>query len=512
LQRFATLASMALGNAQLITAAVRQSQELSLLHQVRTAIARELDLTNIVKRIVEAVAETFGYTLVSLYLREGDVLVLQHQVGYDHVIPTIPINQGIAGRVVRTGESVFLDDVKSDPTFLGALEGIISEVAVPIFDEGKPVGVLNIESRHGVTLTKADLRLMLALSDQISVAIGRARLYTALRHNNERLSILHQTTLDLLKNRNMEDLVQAIVDQAAILFDADGGYLALAEGELLVDRAFSPRNLPYQKVALKRDEDKSPVWQVFESREPLITKDFSALPNIRPQTTALGINATILLPLLTTDTCQGVLGAGRLKPDHPFSEEDIRFGSLFARVATLTIDNAQLHESLRQESIRDPLTGLFNRRFMQEALARELLKAERNSHPLSVVMFDLDHFKRVNDTFGHDAGDGALRLLGTLLKTKIRGSDIACRYGGEEFTLILPEATVNDVLQRMEQLGRDVKNLVIQHQGKPIGQLTGSFGIAVFPKHGTTGDALLKAADEALYRAKQAGRDRVIVA
>ena len=302
------------------------------------------------------------------------------------------------------------------------------------------------------------------------------------------------------------------MDQATTLFDANGGYLALAEGELLVDRAFSPRNASYQKVALKRDEDKSPVWQVLDSREPLITTDFSSLPNIRPQTTALGFKATILVPLLTTDTCQGVLGAGRLKPDYPFSEEDIRFGSLFARVATLTIDNAQLQESLRQESIRDSLTGLFNRRFMQEALARELLKAERNSHPLSVVMFDLDHFKRINDTFGHDTGDAVLRLLGSLLKTKIRGSDIACRYGGEEFTLILPEATVNDALQRMEQLRKDVSDLVINQQGNSIGHLTGSFGIAVFPKHGITGDVLLKIADEALYRAKQAGRDRVIVA
>jgi len=512
LQRFANLASMALDNAQLISGATRQSQELSLLHKVRTAIISEIDLTRIVKRTVEAIADTFGYALVSLYLREGDLLVLQHQVGYENVISTIPITAGICGRVIRTGEPVFLEDTDSDPSFLGALEGILSEVAVPIFDEGRAVGVLNIESRYNIKLTEADLRLMLALSGQISIAIGRARLYESLTRNNERLSQLHQITLDLLKERNWEDLLQAIVDQASKLLSTDVSYLALKEDDLLVDRAFSPKDSPFQKITGKRDKDKSPIWKVFDSREPLITTDYSALPNLRPQTVALGIKAGMLLPLLTTETCQGVLGAGRSQSDVPFNDEDIRLGGLFARVAGLTIDNARLHEKLRQESIRDSLTGLFNRRFMEEALAKELNRADRTTHPLAVVMLDLDHFKSINDAFGHDGGDKALRWLSLLLKASIRGSDIICRYGGEEFTLILPDASLTDALQRMEQLRKDIKQLAIRHQGKSMNQFSGSFGIAVFPENGSTGEALLKAADEALYRAKQAGRDQVMTA
>jgi len=187
----------------------------------------------------------------------------------------------------------------------------------------------------------------------------------------------------------------------------------------------------------------------------------------------------------------------------------------------LALDNAQLHHNLREESIRDPLTNLFNRRFMQEALSQEVLKAKRTSRTLAVVMFDLDHFKNLNDTFdhfknlndtfGHDAGDEALRQLSLLLKTTIRGSDIACRYGGEEFTLILPEASLTDASLRMEQLRQNLKALIIQHQGKSIDRLSGSFGIAMYPNHGLTSEALLKSADEALYQAKQAGRDRVIV-
>jgi PAS domain S-box-containing protein len=163
----------------LFTDAQRQAQELALLDQVRTALARELDLPAVFRTVVEAIANTFGYTQVSLYLLQGDVLVLQHQVGYDHVIAQIPITQGTSGRVARTGEPVLLEDVRADPTFLGAIEGIVSDVCVPLFDQGRVVGTLNVESTDGVKLTEADLRLMTALSEHVSIAIKNARLYDA---------------------------------------------------------------------------------------------------------------------------------------------------------------------------------------------------------------------------------------------------------------------------------------------------------------------------------------------
>jgi PAS domain S-box-containing protein len=175
---------------RLFATAQRQTRDLSLLDQVRTALASELDLSVVFRTTVEAIAETFGYTLVSLYLLQDDVLVLQHQIGYDQVIEQVPITQGIMGRVARTGEPTLLKDTSTDPTFLEAIEGIVSEVCVPLFDQDRVVGVLNVESTEGVALGEADLRIATALSEHVNIAIGRARLYTTVRGSEDRYRTL----------------------------------------------------------------------------------------------------------------------------------------------------------------------------------------------------------------------------------------------------------------------------------------------------------------------------------
>ncbi|MHB9074214.1 MAG: diguanylate cyclase [Desulfobaccales bacterium] len=176
----------------------------------------------------------------------------------------------------------------------------------------------------------------------------------------------------------------------------------------------------------------------------------------------------------------------------------------------LALANLKLRETLRSQAIRDPLTGLFNRRYMEETLDRELKRSTRTGSPLAVIMMDLDHFKDYNDTFGHNAGDELLSALGNLVKSEIRGEDIACRYGGEEFLLIIPGTSMEVALERAELLRLAVKEMHVPYQGlKPI---TLSLGVAVYPAHGSTGLDLILAADTALYQAKRAGRDRVIAA
>jgi diguanylate cyclase (GGDEF)-like protein len=174
--------------------------------------------------------------------------------------------------------------------------------------------------------------------------------------------------------------------------------------------------------------------------------------------------------------------------------------------------NLRLREGLRTQSIRDPITGLFNRRYMEESMERELHRAERNGVPVTVIMLDLDHFKQFNDTFGHAAGDALLRELGQYLKQAVRAEDIACRYGGEEFTLILSGAPRESALQRAEAIREGARQLGAQHRGMSVGGVTISMGVSFFPEHGRTAEALLHAADEALYAAKAAGRNRLLVA
>ncbi|MGA8142507.1 MAG: diguanylate cyclase [Candidatus Acidiferrales bacterium] len=177
----------------------------------------------------------------------------------------------------------------------------------------------------------------------------------------------------------------------------------------------------------------------------------------------------------------------------------------------LSLASLQLRETLREQSIRDPLTGLYNRRFMQESLDRELQRAKRKKRPLAVAFLDLDHFKKFNDAFGHDAGDLVLRSLADIFRQHFRADDVICRYGGEEFAVILPESSAKDAGIRANDLRAAVKKLRLRHQGKVLDRVTVSIGVSAYPEDGSTPEDLLKVADENLYEAKSQGRDRVAV-
>ena len=167
---------------------------------------------------------------------------------------------------------------------------------------------------------------------------------------------------------------------------------------------------------------------------------------------------------------------------------------------------------LREQSVRDHLTGLFNRRYMEETLERELLRASRKKLALGILMLDVDDFKRFNDTYGHAAGDAILRELGNLLLRHVRGEDIPCRYGGDEFIILLPDASRETTRERAERLCEHARHFNIQFDGQSLESVTLSIGVAVFPDHGSTSEVLMRAADTALYRAKREGQGRVVVA
>ena len=186
-------------------------------------------------------------------------------------------------------------------------------------------------------------------------------------------------------------------------------------------------------------------------------------------------------------------------------------------LSALRIERARaMHElertliGLREQAITDPLTGLYNRRYLWEFLRREWVRAKRKDESLAVVMIDLDHFKRINDAHGHQAGDFVLVAVAGLLRNQIRSSDIVCRYGGEEFALVLPEASLESARLRAEHIRAAIKRLDLAHQGVPLGRITASLGGALFPHHADNPDSLIRAADEAMYEAKRIGRDRTV--
>jgi diguanylate cyclase (GGDEF)-like protein/PAS domain S-box-containing protein len=760
----------------LFESAQRQAQELALLDRVRQALTRELELQLVFRTVVEGIAQTFGYNQVSLYLIEGESLVLQHQVGYDHVFERIPLTQGVTGRVVRSQQPVLLEDVHDDSTFLGAMDGITSEVCIPLFDQGQIAGVLNVESTHVVRLSEADLRLMIAVGEQIGIALGRARLYSDIRESEQRFRQLAENIEQVfwLEDPEYSHLFyvspayetiwgrtrESLLEQPQSWFDAihpDDRERALTaqvrkvSGEYNIEyrvirpdgslrwvwsRAFPIQNqhgqvhriagiaedITERKVAedtLRQSEErfklmawatKDAVWdwdlqtnqiwwgeglqKIFHySSEMIQTNPEWRLEHIHPEDKAkvnraidqaleggmefwskeyrfqrkdetyadimdrgyiirddigkpyrmIGammditerkhMESTLLqaneqmgqfvnelqrrnseVALLNEmsrllQACQSTEEAYRVIADlsnqmfprtagalyvlntqhtlvsaiaswgelpsiermfapddcwalrrgqtHPLNED--RTGSrclhlsepppavsyclpLQAQGETLGIlhvqarheesfdeakrqlaytvveqagmalSNLKLREALREQSIRDPLTGLYNRRYMEEALKQQLSRLTRQLQPLGIIMIDIDHFKDFNDTHGHAAGDALLRELGQFLQSHIRGEDIACRYGGEEFTLIMPDASLEAAQQRAEHLRQEASQLRVHDAGQSHAAITLSVGVAIYPQHGRTIETVLRAADAALYRAKQEGRDRVIVA
>jgi diguanylate cyclase (GGDEF)-like protein len=183
-----------------------------------------------------------------------------------------------------------------------------------------------------------------------------------------------------------------------------------------------------------------------------------------------------------------------------------------ARLLRKNAELTQLTQRLEQEASHDSLTGLYNRRHLDALLKRELSLAQRAKHAIGVILLDLDHFKRLNDTYGHQAGDAVLQAVANYLRSRLRSYDVACRYGGEELVVVAPGASLQASTKLAEQLRTGIEQLKVEHDGQAITPITASFGVSAYPQHGAEPEELLKAADSALYAAKSSGRNRVSVA
>lgn len=220
-----------------------------------------------------------------------------------------------------------------------------------------------------------------------------------------------------------------------------------------------------------------------------------------------------------TQTCVPMISQGDVIgvlviADHPDQDNPLEQAHIvtLAEHLSLAISNVALRDALRHQSTVDPLTGLYNRRFFDESLKRELARAQRSGSACSVVMIDLDHFKRVNDTYGHEGGDLVLQAASRAIQQRVRASDVVCRYGGEELVLMLPDCGAEEAQQCAETIRLSLTAIAIQHAGQTISGISASFGVAQWPGHDDGEQGLLQAADRALYAAKRSGRNQVMVA
>jgi len=272
-------------------------------------------------------------------------------------------------------------------------------------------------------------------------------------------------------------------------------------GAPITEKAFAPEDC----WALRRGK----IHRVNNAASPLRCTHVSALAGgyLCVPLAAQGETLGVLCLENPSQSPNPLLGS----PEHQ-TEALILQASAVAERISLVLANLRVREVLRHQSIRDPLTGLFNRRFMEESLEREVRRATRNKEGVAVLMLDLDHFKLFNDTFGHQAGDVLLRGFGDFLSQGTRGQDVACRYGGEEFLIVLAGASIDAARKRAELLREDLQQLTVRHAGQVLGRVTVSIGVSAFPGNGATVEELLCTADQALYRAKTEGRDRIVVA
>lgn len=444
----------------------RQARELELLDRVRTVVANQFNLAEVMRSTVEAVAEVFGYRFVSVYLRYGDWLVLQYQVGYPRVIERVAISQGVIGKVVRTGEAALITNVEDTEEFLAAFEGICSEVAVPLVSQGHVTGVLSIESTDMI-FDSSDVKVMMALSEHIGMAIERAKLYDAISSNEKQLRLLTE---------NMNDLI--------CLHDLDGrfSYVSPSSHSLL---GYEPcellGTLPFDLI---HPDDIENVGRHFE----ILLKGQTPKPithRCRQKTGEYIWVEVFAQPIFEQGKLTSIIASSRDVTERKRMQEQMLEGVL----------------------LYDALTGLPNRVLFMDRLQQAFNRRYRAVDEFAVIFLDLDRFKIVNDSLGHSVGDLLLVEVSKRIQSCVRAQDTVSRLSGDEFAMLVEHISYEELEHLAERIQHVLQQplYIEQHEintSASIGIMLGS--------HAEDPETLLRYADMAMYQAKNSGKDRYV--
>lgn len=424
-------------------------------------------------------------------------------------------SRGIAAqyrRVVETGEVVFWSQrfhgylLPMRPALPGAPFEHMQQSAriVPLFREGQLCGAVTlIEDVTERVWREAELKMQI---EELDAANARLRETQAeLERSNAELSAFNSLAAMLSQSLELSEVLEAALDNCLSFLGFESGAIYLTEraGSRLVLTAH--RGLP-EEVVRARGElllDTGTGEGVFSLKE-LERPHFGAEPFCGER-----LISCARVPLRAKGRLVGLLFLGTEEPrELDPSEQDLIIA--FGHQIGIAVENARLHQEIREQAMRDSLTGLYNHAHLRERLREEVERARREGRALALLMLDLDHFKRFNDTYGHLVGDEVLRAVSQVLRTQTREYDVVGRYGGEEFAVVLPGAGEEEACAVAERIRSAVRGTAIPGLETGI-RITVSIGVALFPPHGDSPDDLIAAADSALYRAKALGRDRVVV-
>jgi len=484
-------------------------KKIEILYDASQAVISTFDLDEVLTRILSIAREYFRLKYVAVLLldpRTQELHVRSH-AGYEKTVGMgLKVGTGLIGAAAATKRPVHAPDVSKDPRYFAGIPTTKSELALPLIARDEVLGVLDCQSEKENFFDPEMIDLLTLFSTQASIALQNARLYSQEQRKAAQLEAINLIARQTTAVLEIDELLLKVCTFLLQAFPVDHVAVLLLEDDKLVFRAHRGRLTPIFKEGTTLLDADGLCRQALRNSHPVMANDVSSAKGyIQGFAEA---RSELCIPLLSFGQVVGVLCLESEKLN-AFDEGDVPALESVADICANAIQNANYFERVRHMAYVDGLTGVFNRRYFEIRVQEEIERAKRYTGAMSLVMIDIDHFKRLNDEFGHLMGDDVLRQISTFFSQNLRKVDVACRYGGEEFAIIVPETTGEDAYYVAEKLRKVIQSSVFPGVPRPV---TISAGVASYPANGSTRDELIKAADEALYSAKQSGRNSVVAA
>ena len=480
-------------------------QKIAILYDASQAILSTFDLDEVLNQILSIIRDYFQLQngAVLLLDKNKSELYIRAHLGYMGVEGLrIPMGKGLSGHAAQLKRPIYSSDVKKDPRYLNVIPNTGSEVAIPLMVRDEVVGVLDFQSEHLNFFDSEMIDLLTLFSTQASLALENARLYSLERRRAEQLEAINAVARQTTAVLDLDELLTVVCRLLLEWFHSDHVAVLMAEGDTLRVRAHEGRLTA--NLAMGAQLGPGGIGsRALSNGRSVIENDVHAVEGY-----IAGFAETqseLCVPLIFFGEKLGVLALDSARKN-AFEQDDLQPLESVADICAAAIQNASYFDRMKQLAYVDGLTGIHNRRYFEMRIVEELERAGRFQGRMAVIMVDIDNFKRVNDEFGHLLGDEVLRLVANLLKQQLRKSDLLCRYGGEEFAIVVPETTGDNAIRVAEKLRRQIETHHFPGVPRPV---TISCGVADYPTQGITRDEVVAAADAALYTAKQAGRNRI---